>query len=362
MGLSQLSTILFGVAIMHTFAAPWISAKWKVELILGFWALVFLFWMMFERGFTMVFSYLAGLSFKEPLFVFVFMIICASKPILWIADKFILRLSNLLHHFFKLDPMRAEVFVLLAFGPLLGSLMTEPAAMTLVALFLRKMIRDLPSRALYALVGILFVNISVGGAMTPFAAPPILMVALKWGWSFETTLSYFAWRSFLICLVNTTGFLMVFKKDLQTGMSSLRAQDLKDSGQGLKIHEAFLVAVFLASLVVFGELQKWWLQPLLAHLSNSGLFFGATALTSIVDNAALTYLGSQVEGLSDFAKYAIVAGALAGGGLTILANAPNPVGYSILISKFPGKKMSHLRLFQAAMIPTLVAVLLFWFI
>jgi hypothetical protein len=56
------------------------------------------------------------------------------------------------------------------------------------------------------------------------------------------------------------------------------------------------------------------------------MYFGATALTAITDNAALTYLGSLVEGVSDQLKYALVAGAVSGGGLTVIANAPNPAG------------------------------------
>lgn len=115
--------------------------------------------------------------------------------------------------------------------------------------------------------------------------------------------------------------------------------------------------------MVFGEFQKWWLQPLLAQMSEVGLFLGATGLTAVTDNAALTFLGSQVEGLADISKYALVAGALAGGGLTVLANAPNPAGYSILVHKFPGGAMNHFRFFLAAIGPTLVAMLFLgpWF-
>src|SRR3546814_11932794 len=81
-----------------------------------------------------------------------------------------------------------------------------------------------------------------------------------------------------------------------------------------------MVGFFLAGLVVLGGLQKWWLQDLLGGLEPTVLFWGATALTAITDNAALTYLGSLVEGASPAWHYMLVAGAVTGGGLTVIAN------------------------------------------
>jgi Na+/H+ antiporter NhaD/arsenite permease-like protein len=111
---------------------------------------------------------------------------------------------------------------------------------------------------------------------------------------------------------------------------------------------------------VFGSFQRWWLEPMISSLSNTTLFFGATGLTAITDNAALTYFGSQVPNLSDLSKWALVAGALVGGGLTILANAPNPAGFSILAPKFPDSSLNAIKLFKAAFIPTLVALVCFY--
>jgi len=121
--------------------------------------------------------------------------------------------------------------------------------------------------------------------------------------------------------------------------------------------ESLLVAFFLAGLVTLGSLQDWWLKPLLASLDNLSLYFGAAGLTAFTDNAALTYLGSLVS-LSEAAKYNLVAGALTGGGLTIIANAPNPAGYSILKPYFD-QGIKPLLLFRAAIIPTIIAILAF---
>jgi predicted cation transporter len=124
----------------------------------------------------------------------------------------------------------------------------------------------------------------------------------------------------------------------------------------LILREGLLVAFFLAGLVVLGGMQGWWLQPLLAQMSPTAVYYGATALTAITDNAALTYLASLVDGLSDEFKYAVVSGAVTGGGLTLIANAPNPAGASILRRYFEDETINPLGLLLAALIPTAVTI------
>jgi len=119
------------------------------------------------------------------------------------------------------------------------------------------------------------------------------------------------------------------------------------------------VAFFLAGLVVLGGQQRWWLQDVLSRLDETTLFYGATALTAITDNAALTYLGSLVEGVSDDYKYALVSGAVAGGGLTVIANAPNPAGFALLKDHFDDQSINPFGLFVAALAPTVVVVACF---
>jgi Na+/H+ antiporter NhaD/arsenite permease-like protein len=82
-------------------------------------------------------------------------------------------------------------------------------------------------------------------------------------------------------------------------------------------------------------------------------------LTAITDNAALTYLGSLVPGLSDEFKVALVAGAVTGGGLTVIANAPNPAGVAILRNRFTDDTVHPLGLLAGAALPTLVAAAAF---
>jgi hypothetical protein len=130
----------------------------------------------------------------------------------------------------------------------------------------------------------------------------------------------------------------------------------------LKLREGLLVGFFLAGLVTLGSLQAYWLKPLIESLGGGALFFGATGLTALTDNAALTYLGSLVDGISDELKYALVAGAVTGGGLTVIANAPNPAGVGILqdAKVFNEEGISPLGLFLGALMPTGVAILFFW--
>jgi Na+/H+ antiporter NhaD/arsenite permease-like protein len=233
--------------------------------------------------------------------------------------------------------------------------------------------------------------------MTPFAAPPILMVAAKWNWDLNFMINTFAWRTVLAVFINSIILTFLFRNELtKLGESKIRTikipsfvlilhlilllgviffvHDLiiflgifliflavvnafNQYQDKLIINQAFLVSLFLAGLVVLGGQQKWWLQPVLAKFTPDQIYYVATALTAVTDNAALTYLASLVDGLSDQFKYAIAAGAITGGGLTVIANAPNPAGYSILNKKFSGGIVSPLYLFLSALGPTIVAII-----
>jgi len=106
-------------------------------------------------------------------------------------------------------------------------------------------------------------------------------------------------------------------------------------------------------------MQQWWLQPIVSALKPIQLFFGATILTAITDNAALTYLGSLISGMSDQAKYMLMAGAVTGGGLTVIANAPNPAGVALLKRGFADESISAGGLLLGALPPTVVAAFFF---
>ena len=402
--------ILFACALIHTFAAKGfeiladrhprhaglLHLLGEVEVVFGFWAFVLIAAMALVSGPGAAIDYAESRHYTEPLFVFTVMVIAASRPVLD-AVRALLRTTA------RLAPVRTEVALAwlgLALVPLAGSLITEPAAMTLAALMLAPQVfrPGVPEALKYGALGVLFVNVSIGGTLTSYAAPPVLMVAGTWGWDSAYMFTHFGWRAALAVFINATVIVLLLRRYLAPA-----AAVPEDKTVPLKvslIHLAFLAAVvllahhpvlflglfmlflgftkayerhqdplilkegllvgfFLAGLVVLGGMQQWWLQPIVSSLGPTALFFGALGLTAITDNAALTYLGSLIAGLSEHAQYMLVAGAVAGGGLTVIANAPNPAGAALLRNGFEDESIGALGLLGGALGPTIVAALLF---
>lgn len=408
-----LAAVLFALAVIHTFSTAYFehlarvqpahAGLWhllgEVEAVFGFWAMVLLLLMAVQLGTDSSMHYLESRNFTEPAFVFVIMVIAASRPIIDFAGAFLVWVSRIL----PLPASTAYYATVLSIGPLLGSFITEPAAMTLSALLLRERFiqKNAPNIFKYGTLGVLFVNVSIGGVLTPFAAPPVLMVAGTWGWDISFMLTNFGWKAASAVFVNAAAATILFRaylKGLPTVSAALTRLDVpvwvicihlaflagvvvfnhhpivfaafflfflgfteayKSYQSRLLIREGLMVAFFLAGLVVLGGMQKWWLQPTLSGMPTTALYWGATFLTAITDNAALTYLGSLVDGVSEEFKYALVAGAVTGGGLTVIANAPNPAGFAILKGSFDDGAISPLNLFLAALAPTMVAAAAF---
>lgn len=407
-----LAAVIFALALVHTFSTKYFhslahryprhSGVWhllaEVEVVFGFWAALLLLLLLGLYGKQHALDYLESRNFTEPMFVFVIMVVAATRPILDLASRVAQGLARLL----PLPGSMGLYFVLLGFVPLLGSLMTEPAAMTLAALMLRDAVfaRKVSNNLKYATLGVLFVNVSIGGVLTPFAAPPVLMVAGKWGWDLNFMLTHFGWKAALAVMFNAGAAMLLLRRELvrlpvdsagheeRAPFSVMAAHVLFMAmvvlfahhpvvfmgmflfflgftaaypryQNALILREALLVAFFLAGLVVLGGLQQWWLQPLLMRMNADTVYFAATALTAVTDNAALTYLGSLVDGLTLDFKTALVAGAVTGGGLTLIANAPNPAGAAILKDHFPEGAIHFMWLLIAALPPTLVAIMAF---
>lgn len=415
----MLGTGLFAIAVLHTFAVSrfqTLAARYpegtvaenffhfmgEVEVVFGLWAALLVTILVLAQGKLGTVNFLESLDFKEPMFVFVVMALSATRPLRFFTEKAIGWLARAI----PLPKQMATFVTIMSIGPLMGSFITEPAAMTVTALLLKDHFfdRGLPERLKYCALGTLFVNVSIGGVMTHFAAPPVLMVASRWNWNTPYMFQHFGWKALIAVLVNAGVLCFVARKELSSlwpvapqnkstkpnpplwlvalhgllltmvVMNShhpvafvgifllfLGLAEVTDEYQDpIKIRESLLVACFLGGLVVLGSFQRWWLQPILASLTPFPLYLGATALTAIVDNAALTYLGSQVSNLSEALKYALVAGSVAGGGLTVIANAPNPAGYSILKHSFGPEGIRPLRLLSHSLVPTLIAMAGLW--
>lgn len=423
--LEIVATVLFGLAVCHTFIAskfeklahqyPQGSIKenlfhflGEVEAIFGIWAAIFISIYAFFEGFAQyddhhhltggAIHYLESINYTEAAFVFVIMCMAGTRPIIMFAEKCIMLVAKVL----PFPPKMAFYVSALIIGPLLGSFITEPAAMTVTALILLDYYYStkMSEKFKYATIGLLFVNISIGGTLTHFAAPPVLMVATKWHWGMGFMMTHFGYKAAISIILCTLGTAFFFRKELSGQMQMKQKHDnvmvptwwmtlihiiflgmvvytahhmvfflglflfflgfmtvTEEYQDEPKLKESLLVGFFLAGLVTLGTMQAWWLKEVLTQLGDLALFLGATGLTAITDNAALTYLGSLVE-LSDSAKYNLVAGAVAGGGLTVIANAPNPAGFGILKSSFNGG-ISPLKLFLGAIAPTAIAMLCF---
>lgn len=486
----------------HSVTAELLHFLSEVEVVFGLWAVVLGVAIAVHYDWGTFSEYINNLHYTESLFIIVIMTIASSRPIL----KFF---ESLMWHVVRAfgGDLKAWWLTILILGPLLGSFITEPAAMTICAYLLAEKFYNIgPSKKFkYATLALLFVNISIGGALTNFAAPPILMVAQPWDWSIVFMFFTFGWKAIISIVLSTVMYYVIFKNDLARMQESFETyqfrtriqkrfisqeelqhnydelativskntkfkSELKAYGNILKerikaqalrklsdeeivkydienaIEERFedielrevqriipglltenakpeyidphwdsrdarvpkwvvlvhilfliwtvftshtpalfmggfffylgffqatsyyqnrldlkpplLVAFFLAGLVIHGTLQEWWISPILSNLPALGLNITSIGLTAFNDNASITYLSSLVPNLSNSLKYAIVSGAITGGGLTIIANAPNPVGQSIL-KKYFTKGISALYLVRYALPPTIIAAICF---
>ncbi len=483
----------------------------EVEAVFGLWVIALAGAIFFFYDWHTLVNYIVyNVNFVEAEFVVVIMTLAATRPILKLAESITWKIADLLG-----GTLTAWWFTILTVGPILGSLITEPAAMTISALLLAKKFYDLePSAKLkYATIGLLFVNISVGGTLSNFAAPPVLMVAAPWKWDITFMIVNFGWKACLGIIISNAAYFLLFRKEFQELQQKFKLQAVQDEIQrkylsrraldfefedivaavekevgfiktieqhinqimaqikdrmgkrlsqkhrpslvkegvdqdlirkafdqrfeevklarmreylpGLLeekaradfrdpawdqrddpvpawvtiVHLAFmtwtivnahypalfipgllfflgfaqvtspfqnrvdlkpalLVGFFLGGLVIHGGVQGWWIAPVLGNLPEIPLMLGATVLTAFNDNAAITFLSTLVPNFTDTLKYAVVAGAVAGGGLTVIANAPNPAGLSIL-KKYFNNEVSPGGILKFALLPTAIMLVLF---
>lgn len=414
--LQIIAAVIFALAIIHIFSVKYFehlahrSTKHsglfhllgEIEVVFGAWALILILFMFILSGKQATVDYMNSRSYIEAMFVFVIMIIAATRPILQTVVLFVKKLSTII-------PAKGATgfyFIVMFFVPILGSIITEPASMTLAALILSDKLfsQEISKKFRYATLGTLFVNVSIGGTLTNFAAPPILMVAGTWDWSTTFMFTTFGWKSMVAIFISTNLMILIFYKELVNIKIRTTVSDRENIPFGiilthylflflvvffghypaifmsifllflgithayqqyqdrLMLREGLLVAFFLGGLVILGGQQQWWLQDLIMKMSDLQAFFAAITIGSVTDNAAITYLGSLVEGLTDEFKYALVAGAVCGGGLTVIANAPNPAGVTILKSHFEDSTIDPWYLFLGALVPTIISALCFLFL
>ena len=498
-GVAHRDSVHHGAELLHFLG--------EVEAVFGIWAVALVVAIIGFYDWNTMVNYIGyKVNFTEPLFVVVIMTLAATRPILRLSESLIRKIANLLG-----GTLTAQWLTTLTIGPILGSFITEPAAMTISALVLARILYELePNQTFkYATLGLLFVNISVGGTLTHFAAPPVLMVAEPWKWTTLHMLVHFGWKAIVGILISNGIYFLMFRKEITRLEEKFTLVRLKDEiqqkymkrremdarfeelvravneeqgaltafdrqiqevadevRQRLKKHyipqlidkgvepdsvqqafaerfeeiklramrrglpallapeqrgtfmdpdwdkrddsvpvwvtvvhvffmawtivnahhpelfiagmlfflgfaevtkpfqnridlkPALMVGFFLGGLVIHGGLQGWWIAPILGNLAKLPLMMIATILTAFNDNAAITFLSTLVPNFTADLKYAVVAGAVAGGGLTIIANAPNPAGVSIL-KKYFRDEVSPGGILASAVVPTVIVWLIF---
>jgi Putative Na+/H+ antiporter len=371
----------------------------EVEAVFGIWLIPLFVAVIAFHGWSTMVDYVGNVNVADAIFVVAIMAMASSLPIIRFTENVIAKVAAVGN-----GTPASWWLAILTLGPLLGSFITGPAAMTICALLLRHRFYSLkPSEPLkYATLGLLFVNISVGGVLTQFASPPVVIVARVWNWNLVHMLTNFGWKAIIGIILSNSLYLTVFRREFARIAANVPDEEQDQKGrrpipwritgihilflcwtvanahypvlvilgllfflafvsatrlnqQAIALRPPLLVGFFLAALIIHGGCQQWWIAPVLGSLSKWPLMIGATILTAFNDNAAITYLASLVPGFSDAFKYVVMAGAVTGGGLTVIANSPNPAGQSILASRFGEAGISPLYLFLGALVPTLIA-------
>ncbi len=420
-----ISLILFACAVLHTlftyrlqiFAERLEKRRGKrtaglhflffisqVEVVFALWAIPLFFAIFSFYNWSTALEYVNTRDYTEPLFVMVILALTATRPIIHIAEMAMRRCAHLLG-----GSLASWWFAVLTVGPILGSFITEVGAMTLCALLLARQfyVYEPPQKLSYATLALLFVNISVGGILTDFASPAVLVLAHAWDWTSLDLFLNFGWKAILGIVISNILYWLYFRKEInalndkkeiltQTSEGEIASipywitfihilfiiwivtishypavfiasflffmgfhQITREHQYPIQIRQPMLIALFLAGLVIHGGLQGWWVVDLLYEKPPLSVMGTAIGLTAFNDNTAISYLASLIPSWGPLFEYAIFTGIIAGGGLTIIANAPNPAGYTILKAHFR-EGIHPIKLFMGAFLPTLIMYAIFY--
>ncbi|HSX04588.1 MAG TPA: putative Na+/H+ antiporter [Rhabdochlamydiaceae bacterium] len=376
----------------------------EIEIVFAFWAIPLMIVILSFYDWKTALNYLNSRIYEEPFFIVIIMSLASTRPIFQFAEK----ATHFIAKRFG-DTPGAWWLTIMTLSPLLGSIITEAAAMTIGALILKKRFYEcgVSRKLAYGTLGLMFVNFSVGGVLTNFAAPPSVILTNCYHWTAADFFRQFGVKTLVgIVMVNLLYFfifrdefkkLKKFKPEVQLGikkeervpfwitcinlafiswvilMKEYSAIFIGSYLLFLGFHHAtrpyqdqitlrkpLMVGLFLAGLMIHVEFQKWWIERLLTHLNYGQMMITGLIVTAFSENSVLAQLSCLIPDLTALLKYALVAGFIAGGGLTVIAHAPNLVGQTIL-KKYFRHGVSPLYLFLGALGPTLVFFVIYYF-
>ena len=128
MTIDTLAAALFALAVVHTFSTKFFEhlahqqgrhaglfhLLGEVEVVFGFWAAVLIAVLAGVQGGDKAVAYAESLSYTEPLFVFVIMVVAASRPVLEFIQGVVAGMARRM----PIPSALAQTWLCLAFVPL----------------------------------------------------------------------------------------------------------------------------------------------------------------------------------------------------------------------------------------------------
>lgn len=373
----------------------------RVETVFILWAVPLFLWFLYTEGYKMTISYFNSRNYIFSLFIIIMLLLLESRPIVYLSECIFSSIAKI----GKQSP-RCWWWTLMIATPVSSVLLKETGAMIIATTLLsRSFYRFAPStRFAYATMGLLFSNISLGGLTTGLSSRALFIIlpSVKWGNSF--ILKYFCWKALIAILISTTVYYLIFRKEFArfpkvvTVLSNVKERMPKwiicvhillivavilarfvpllmvailifylgfqrftiFYQRPMRIGKACFVGLFYAGLVIFGELQEWWVLELMHRMPDFGYMMTSYVLSIFLDNALVNYLVHNLPVATDCFLYLVIAGCMSAGGLTLISNIPNIVGYLALQSFFPSSSFSLGWLFLFALGPSIIALMTFW--
>ncbi len=372
----------------------------KIELVFIFWAVPLFFLFLWCEGYKVTMGYFNSRNYLSALFIMVMLILLESKPIEYFSECVFSTIAKI-----GRQSPKCWWWTLMIAAPLSSFFLKETGAMIIAStLLVKHFYRLFPSTKFgYATMGLLFSNISISGLLSAFSSRALFMILPSVKWGNTMILQHFCWKAVLAILISTSVCYWIFRKEFDSfpavsvsakakeripkwvicthigfvaALMILQSEPLFMGAlfvfylafqnftvfyqHSINLAKIAFVGLFFVGLVVFGGLQEWWVLEVMHRMSDFGYLITAYILSISLDNALVNYIVHNLPVATDCYLYLVLSGCMSAGGLTLIANMPNIVGYLILKPSFPSSSFSLGWLFLAALGPSCISVLIFW--